>query len=104
MRGGELFQAGVSSCGVAMAGSVDGFENQVRDAGHGGDHHDDSIAPGGVTYYLRALAYTSRVAHGRAAKFHHNGFLVAHSILPLLLLAASQRNRLPRYPSSVIVC
>ncbi len=75
----EFHQMGFGCGGIAVSRCVHGFENQIGDTGHGGDHHNHALPDCGMADDVRTLAKPFGAAHRGAAKFHHDKTLPAHT-------------------------
>jgi hypothetical protein len=68
----ESLQMRFRGSGVAVPRRLNGPEDEVRYPRHGGNYHYNAVLLHRAAYDPRTLAYALRIAHGGAAKLHHD--------------------------------
>src|SRR5205807_222741 len=82
----KLSQARVDARRIAVPGGLNGLEDRVRNAGHCRYHNDDPVFCGGRPEDFGTLPEPLRIAHGGAAKLHHDQPLSPHLLAPISLV------------------
>src|SRR5258708_30703039 len=73
---------GLGCGGIAVSRGVHGFEDQIGDASHRGNHNNHAVPGRGMADDVCTLAEAFGASHGGAAKLHYDKTLSSHNLTP----------------------